>query len=695
MDYFVDTKLTVTDQVVVEKKVDLCPGDSVLIGCTYQKVGNIYYDLKTDPFKCDTLVRYDVTVNPVYHFEDEVTICDDELPYKYGDSTFVQAGVKDVMFQTIKGCDSLITVTLNVNPTYHHTDEATVCASSLPYQYGDTTFVLDEFTSVNSLTKDVVFHTVDGCDSTITFTLNVDKLKKEEITTSICQGESYKVNGKPFDKTGVYIETLKTVALCDSMVILNLTVVDTTREMLSVSMCNGDTFRLNGQGYAKAGTYKQELKAASGRDSLLVLTLTVNDPHEETIEAVICRGESYKVNGKEFSQTGIYVEHLETTKACDSTITLDLKVLDPDTGIYNQETCERMLTINGYNYNETGTYTQHLKSAQGCDSVLILNLVFNKSYAIQRTVTIKEGESYYVGGDWQTKSGSYVDYLKTVAGCDSIVYTKLTVLPVSKCYDTRYITACEQYYVGGDWQTESGVYFDSLRTDNCDSLITTILTIGHAYQQEVTHNICEGEKVTIGGVDYYETGLHYEYLETVLGCDSVVEHMIIVSATLPAISLGNDTMICRGDKVMLDVGDGLWESIVWQDGTTDAMYEVTESGEYSVVVSYECGEYSDTIIVNVEDCNYYLWLPDAFTPNSDGLNDLFEAIGIGITEYHIYIYSRWGQLIFEGNDINDSWDGRYQGEKVQMGVYTYYIRFKTTLDTRERTRSGIVTVVRD
>ena len=147
--------------------------------------------------------------------------------------------------------------------------------------------------------------------------------------------------------------------------------------------------------------------------------------------------------------------------------------------------------------------------------------------------------------------------------------------------------------------------------------------------------------------------------------------------------------------MILDVGEGLWESIVWQDGTTDAVYEVTESGDYSVVVSYECGEYSDTVSINVEDCNYYLWLPDAFTPNSDGLNDTFDAIGIGITEYHIYIYTRWGQLIFEGNDINDSWDGRYKGEKVQMGVYSYLIRFKTTLDTRERTRSGIVTVVRD
>lgn len=71
-----------------------------------------------------------------------------------------------------------------------------------------------------------------------------------------------------------------------------------------------------------------------------------------------------------------------------------------------------------------------------------------------------------------------------------------------------------------------------------------------------------------------------------------------------------------------------------------------------------------------------LYIPNAFTPNSDGLNDTFGAVGEGIIEYNMQIFDRWGNLIFESNDMKVQWDGTYHNELVPNGVYVYKIDAK-------------------
>ena len=66
-----------------------------------------------------------------------------------------------------------------------------------------------------------------------------------------------------------------------------------------------------------------------------------------------------------------------------------------------------------------------------------------------------------------------------------------------------------------------------------------------------------------------------------------------------------------------------------------------------------------------------IYLPTAFTPNGDGLNDDFGAVGEGIEAYQLIIYNRWGQIIFESKNINEKWDGNYNGKQAPPGVYSY------------------------
>ena len=71
------------------------------------------------------------------------------------------------------------------------------------------------------------------------------------------------------------------------------------------------------------------------------------------------------------------------------------------------------------------------------------------------------------------------------------------------------------------------------------------------------------------------------------------------------------------------------------------------------------------------------FIPNSFTPNSDGLNDTFTVIASYIASYEIVIYNRWGEQIFKSNDIRSGWDGTYKGECSPPGVYYYHINTKS------------------
>ena len=104
-------------------------------------------------------------------------------------------------------------------------------------------------------------------------------------------------------------------------------------------------------------------------------------------------------------------------------------------------------------------------------------------------------------------------------------------------------------------------------------------------------------------------------------------------------------------------------------------HSFSEIGEYQVLLEIET-EYNcfDTISKSVVVDNYNLWVPDTFTPNDDGVNDSFKPYGVGIKKYKIQIFSRWGEVIFFSEDINNGWDGSSRNNNTSMnGSFTYYI----------------------
>jgi gliding motility-associated-like protein len=115
----------------------------------------------------------------------------------------------------------------------------------------------------------------------------------------------------------------------------------------------------------------------------------------------------------------------------------------------------------------------------------------------------------------------------------------------------------------------------------------------------------------------------------------------------------------------------------WGDGVTasipNPVHEYADTGYYDIT-QYVTTQYGcmDTIDITVRvDPEFRFYIPNAFTPDNDGINETFYGSGIGIVEYQMRIYDRWGELIFESNDADYHWDGTYKDKQVQKGVYVY------------------------
>jgi gliding motility-associated-like protein len=113
----------------------------------------------------------------------------------------------------------------------------------------------------------------------------------------------------------------------------------------------------------------------------------------------------------------------------------------------------------------------------------------------------------------------------------------------------------------------------------------------------------------------------------------------------------------------------------WQDGTHNAGFTVTGPGSYWVRVEVESCTKSDSIQITTCPKNLYFYMPTAFSPNGDGLNDVFRPVGNEIVEFLMLVYDRWGQLVFETQDFEKGWDGTFKGALCEPGVYSYILTY--------------------
>lgn len=138
-----------------------------------------------------------------------------------------------------------------------------------------------------------------------------------------------------------------------------------------------------------------------------------------------------------------------------------------------------------------------------------------------------------------------------------------------------------------------------------------------------------------------------------------------------------------------------YSSYTWNTGSNQDYVDITKPGTYSVLFTDNNGcKGADSIQVSYINCAS-VYIPNAFTPNGNGVNDVFRPFFPSpISNYHIEIYNRWGNKVYENNKSNAGWDGTYQSSLQPAGVYVYIFTFKKDIDGIEERRSGSLILIR-
>ena len=187
---------------------------------------------------------------------------------------------------------------------------------------------------------------------------------------------------------------------------------------------------------------------------------------------------------------------------------------------------------------------------------------------------------------------------------------------------------------------------------------------------------------------------YYNVLINKIDSCIISEPFLITTTNLDVLKIPVDTGLCAGDTLLLAPAiDGITYKI---NGAINANVSINTPGSYTITASdvYGCEKVFNVNVTkwDCSDCNAYV--PTSFTPNNDGLNDLFKPkFYCAIARFHFSIYNRWGTKIFETNDINKAWDGIYAGKELPLGSYVYLIDY-TTAPGVTKTSKGLITLLR-
>ncbi len=268
---------------------------------------------------------------------------------------------------------------------------------------------------------------------------------------------------------------------------------------------------------------------------------------------------------------------------------------------------------------------------------------------------------------------------------------------------------------------ESGVYAVTVTDNGCSSVTEANVIFDEApiidLGQDTT--LCAGQSLVLqapaadsylwqdgsaeASLEVMVSGVYS--VEAIAGTCQLSGQIRVDFAAVPTVELGDDLVLCEGEERVLEpqVADALM--FIWQDGSTEPTYSVLEAGEYTLEVrgTLEDCSATDVVRVDFEVCEepveetFSIVVPNAFTPNEDGVNDEFKVSATDQPDdFYFAVFNRWGEKVFETKDVNASWNGVYENELQPVGVYVFYTEaFKTVNGELEKFwKQGNVTLLR-
>ncbi len=560
---------------------------------------------------------------------------------------------------------------------------------------------------------------------------------EDDIELPTCTGTTLNFDGEELAIGSTTTFNYTSVEDCDSTVNVTVLGVDSYEITENIEICQGETTFVDGEELAIGSTTEFEYISSIGCDSTVTVNVIGLAVYDEAVTLSACDGESAEFDGSMIAAGDTEVFSYQTTADCDSIITVTVDLLP----VYDLEeafnVCGDETATFGELTLEAGTVTPfEYQTAAGCDSTITVTVIGHPVYDLAETLQTCTGTTVTFDGQ-ELAIGSVTSFNYTTSeNCDSTI--TVTVEGVNNIAVTQEYEVCQDEvytFDGTDIGPGESMDFSYVTAIGCDSIVTVnVVGIDLSFDFNTLDLICFGdsngqiELANISGLNFpfsysidginFQTELIFDdlpdgqYEVTVqdnLGCQ--VSQIAIVNAPDQiTVEAGDNQLIELGDTTSINIASNAIGNIDYQwqpiEGLSCAdcpnpTVTIEETTTYVVQVTDEddcSGADNITITVIPRRENRFV-APNAFSPNADGMNDLFRVLAISdnVQNFEMYVYDRWGNQIFFSNDINQGWDGTNKGEEKEMGVYVWFIQYDTP-DTNgnleSKSQKGNVTLIR-
>lgn len=590
---------------------------------------------------CDTLRHLIVDTLPTFQDSIFVTVCAN-TPYVIGDSSLTEPGTYDIMLQSVYGCDSLVTVTLNHYPIYDEdTLSFTICQNDLPFVYEDSSFSTPGFHRIRYASE-------FGCDSIITLNLNILPIiyNTDTLRETICRSQlPYATTfGETVTEAGIYtfIRT-SLVTGCDSVFYYKLTVNDNPVPAISGStvICSGTTTELtapagmvsylwnNGSTnqvitVAQANTYRVTVTDANGcQGSASISTYEAALPIIQlSAPQTVCFGQSATLT---VSGTDHYVWENGSTSP---TITVyPTQTTTYHVTAYSSTPCQREGSVTVVvNELPTATITGESAICQGSNTTLLASggtsYVWSTNSNSDRITVFNEG-TYTVTATDENGCSNTASKVITVHNLPNVAINGRTPFCQGQSTTLTATGAVSYIWSTGEISNSINTSFANTYTvtgtdaNGCSSTASKQITIWQINAQITGSRFyCQGQHTTLNvtgnesytyqwndgstasSLDIYTPGSYSVSVTNSLGCTNTIS-ATVSEYQLPTPSISGTPIICQGRSTMLRASGGT--SYVWSNGSNNAYISVNETGTYYVTVTNQSGcsaTTSETVIVN-------------------------------------------------------------------------------------------------
>lgn len=475
---------------------------------------------------------------------------------------------------------------------------------------------------------------------------------------AICAGESFTVGENTYTETGVYVDSLLNIDVCDSIVTTNLTVIEPVLHTQDIAICATESYEIGIHSYTVTGTYIDTLVAFTGCDSIVTTNLDVIIPVLHTQNIAICATESYEIGIHSYTVSGTYIDTLDAFTGCDSIVTTNLVVIEPV--LYSQDVAicaTESYEIGDHSYTVSGVYIDTLEAFTGCDSIVTTTLdVIEPIYNLQE-ITICSGITYDIGIHSYAETGTYIDTLVAFTGCDSIVTTELTVSPPLTYSQSIHLCYNESYTIGDSIYSVSGIYENLLSTDGgCDSIVTTDLFIEEENRFEQTITLCSYESYLIGESEYNESGEYIDTLVSATFCDSIVTTTINMLSPIDVSIDSEGITLHGGDPAVLSATYQWIKCSPYEviPGANFPFFTADENGEYAVIITDgACTDTSDCISIDQVGLDDFIAKEMKLYPNPTTGQFIVAIPSYNGESFDFVILNSIGNIVYSGQISSD------------------------------------------